>query len=184
MQSLLGPLLFLVYVIGGAAGIAAGVLRPIRQAAAKRRFPIQLRIADFLCLFFLMQAVMTVTHCWLRPVARWSQWIWILDGLGWVGAGLLWWGGVRTVSRAGIYRVWHRAALIGLVFPLTCAMAVCLPMLPLMVFFTYSEDVVSAAILCGIIAILIAALWGFARYTRWTTSLVKDTCQVRQKGDV
>jgi hypothetical protein len=48
----------LAYVIGGAAGVAVLVLRSIRKAAAKRRFPIQLTIADFLCLFFMMQAVM------------------------------------------------------------------------------------------------------------------------------
>jgi len=110
----------LVVMIGGlvSAPVALGAwtLRPLDRAAKSRRCPTQFTIADFLCLFFLMQLSMAGVHSSMSYETE-SGVIWLLDVFGWVSCGLMWWMSVRTLSRAGIRRARHRAVFLALVLP-------------------------------------------------------------------
>ena len=93
-------------VFGGAiiaaATMGAWVLRPLDRAAKNRRHPTQFTIADFFCLFLLIQLPMALVHA-LVPKSEPAA-IWVLDGLGWFFFGAAWWAGVLRLSRAGIRR--------------------------------------------------------------------------------
>jgi hypothetical protein len=89
---------------------ARWVLGPLDVAAKGRHGPFQFTLGDFLGLFFLAQ-VPTAALMLDRREA------WLIVVFGWFAFGLMWLGGVHTLSRAGITNPWHRAAFVAVVIP-------------------------------------------------------------------
>jgi hypothetical protein len=81
------------------------VLSPLDRAAKNRRCAIQFALADLLCLFVLVQLPVGLIH-------RATEGFIPADVLLAIAAIVLWWGCVRTLSRAGIHVVWQRCVVL------------------------------------------------------------------------
>lgn len=97
----------------------------------------QYSIADFLCLFVLIQFPMALIHGYLNPRAIGFSgrdddrtYVWLLDGYVWLACGALWFVGVRTLSRAGIRNPWSRSIFLVVVLPATLVSAILCCSLP------------------------------------------------------
>jgi hypothetical protein len=110
-----------------AAIVPRYIFSPLDRAAKGRRHPVQFTLADFLCLFFLMQVSMGLGHSWSET--RWTDAGWVITGYGWFAFGLLWLGHVRKLSLAGVHNGWHRSLCLVLVIPLGFAAAIAVPIL-------------------------------------------------------
>jgi hypothetical protein len=125
--------------------VGTWVFRPLIRAGRVRRLPPQYSIADFLCLFLLIQFPMALIHGYLDPGAigfsgrdDGRTYVWVLDGYVWLACGALWWGSVRGLSRAGIRNPWSRIIFLVVVLPATLVATIvgcCLPFfLPFVLF--------------------------------------------------
>ena len=173
MDALLVLAAFLLGLVGfvvGMAGVAIWVLRPVDRAASAHRHPPQFTLADFLCLFFLIQLSMTLGH----SLATWeeSQIVWVIDGYGWIAAGLLWWFGVQNLYRAGVHNLWHRTIFLAIVLPITLVGAVAAPVLPIMILVSVAKEGSSPSDLYLLTAAvgLAFAVYGCGRFTRYVVS--------------
>lgn len=137
-----------------AMAIGRWVFHPVEWAAQQRELPPQYSIADFLCLFFLIQLPMALVHGYVggaesrRPGDELDRAApWILDAFAWFACGMMWWLSVRTLSRAGIRNPWSRAIFLVVVVPVALVGALGIPIL-------------SAIILTGLGRLAPLALWG------------------------
>ena len=105
------------------------VLGPLDRAAKNRRYPIQFSLADFLCLFVQVQLALAGPALLFRGME---------DKTPAVGASvaivalvlLVWWTGVRTLSRAGVHGTVSRAFTLTIAIPFGFAAAFAIPILP------------------------------------------------------
>jgi hypothetical protein len=96
---------------------AVWVLGPLDQAAKNRWHPVQFSLADFLCLFILVDLPMGGIHCFVPQGDREMGGVIAADVLVALLAALVWWTGVRTLSRAGIHGTWRRGFVLAVVIP-------------------------------------------------------------------
>ena len=101
-------------------------MRPIDEAARDRRHPAQFSLADFLCLFFLLQLSMGLVH-WAFASESGVYFVWFLDAYAWIALASLWWAGVRRLSRAGVRNPWIRCAFLTVAIPFAFGVMVILP---------------------------------------------------------
>lgn len=144
--------------------IAVWVLRPLDDAAKSHRLPMRFTLADFLCLFVLVQA--SAAGLMIEGRAGW-----IIVGFGWVALGSMWALGVHTLSRAGVVNPWHRAAFLLVVVPLTVVSAILMPptIMMLGVAFSSRHSPLRTSELLWTslgLAAAIAALYGLGMFTR------------------
>ncbi|HID76714.1 MAG TPA: hypothetical protein EYP56_12050 [Planctomycetaceae bacterium] len=110
-----------VGAIALATAVAVWVFRPLDKAARRRRHVTQFTLADFFCLFLVLQLTLGFNHLVLphdEPI------IYALDAFGCLCLGALWWASVRSLSAAGVRRLWHRSLFLLVVVPLTLSAAV------------------------------------------------------------
>jgi hypothetical protein len=96
---------------------AVWVLGPLDQAAKKRRHPVQFSLADLLCLFILVDLPMGGIQCLVPEGDRVTGGVIAADVVVAGLAALVWWTGVRTLSRAGIHGTWQRSFVLAIVIP-------------------------------------------------------------------
>lgn len=141
-------------VLGGiVAALGIWVFRPLDTAAKGRRCPTQFTIVDFLCLFVIVQAPTALIHS--KAMADAGGAIYLLDAFVWIACGLIWWKSVEVMSRAGIYRPWHRIVFLTVVFPVTLVASMAAPILPFAAVMAAVErepTVVLAAVFLGFVA--------------------------------
>ncbi len=139
-----------------ALAIGRWIFNPVEQAARKREFPPQYSIADFLCLFFLIQLPMALVHGYfgggrsrfvVGELARAAPWI--LDIFAWFACGMMWWLSVRTLSRAGVRNPRSRAIFLVVVVPVALVGALGIP-------------IVSIAMVAGADSLPPPTLWGLS----------------------
>jgi hypothetical protein len=137
-----------------AMAVGRCVFHPVELAAQQRELPPQYSIADFLCLFFLIQLPMALVHGYFRGEG--SRFVvneleragpWILDAFAWFACGMMWWLSVRALSRAGIRNPWSRAIFLVVVVPVALVGALGIP-------------IVSIAIVAGLGSLAPLSLWG------------------------
>jgi hypothetical protein len=149
------------------------VFRPLDRAARDHHGPAQFTLVDFLCLIFLAQLPMAVIR-WRTTsgevVHPGSAYV-----LGWIVCGVLWWAGVRCLSRAGVRQAWRRAVFLALVVPVTILGSMLV--LPLLIVVWLSMAGGEArqrpwppAITAGMMAGVLIAVYACGRYTRWLAS--------------
>jgi hypothetical protein len=109
------------------------VLGPLDRAAKNRRFSVQFSLADFLCLFVEVQLALGGLALLLR-----SQDQLLVNGaivacvVIVAAVVLIWWTGVRTLSRAGIHGTFARAVTLTIGIPFGFAASVAIPITVLM----------------------------------------------------
>lgn len=176
MESLACVRILAAPLVGASLATAIGlwVFHPVERAARKRELPPQYSIADFLCLFFLIQLPMALVHGYFRgepsrlfgnDISRAAPWI--LDAFAWFACGMMWWLGVRTLSRAGIRNPWSRAIFLVVVVPIALVGALGIPIL-LAVIGT-GLDSLQPSSWTGLVLLelaLIGAVLGCGKYTR------------------
>jgi hypothetical protein len=132
MLGLMFFVLGILFGVGTATAAARWIMRPIDEAATDRQHPAQFSLADFLCLFFLLQLSMGLVH-WAFPsetaAVVWflDAFVWFLDACAWFALTSLWWAGVRRLSRAGIRNPWIRCAFLTVAIPFALAVMLILP---------------------------------------------------------
>ncbi len=99
-------------------GCTRWVLGPLERAGRHRPFSMQFSLADLLCLFVVLQFPLGIMH-WVMRGRRVDETVLAVDLAVAVVAAIVWWSGVRTLSRAGIRAPWHRCAMLTLVMPVT-----------------------------------------------------------------
>ncbi|MGD0896875.1 MAG: hypothetical protein ABR915_03500 [Thermoguttaceae bacterium] len=166
----LGPILFL-------AGLAAAffvvwrclswVIGPLDRAARNRRFPLQFSLADFLCLFVLVQLPLAAINWMARgggpdqgPEAV------VLVVVAAV-AGLIWWMGVQTLSRAGIHGVWQRCVVLTVAVPVAfvAGPATCI-LTPRGLYLLFGEQDLAGCWMLLAVLLVACAVYGLGRLTR------------------
>lgn len=177
MESFACVLILAVPLAGAclAMGIGLWVFNPLERAARRRELPPQYSIADFLCLFFLIQLPMALVHGYFggaesRRAADELDRVapWILDAFAWFACGMMWWLSVRTLSRAGIRNPWSRAIFLVVVVPVALVGALGIPILSAVIV----TDLGSLApfswwsLVLLLELALIAAVLGCGKYTR------------------
>jgi hypothetical protein len=116
------------------------VVGPIDRAARNRRFPRQFNLADFLCLFFLLQLPLALLQrAFTAPEYRSRQNAVTLGIVAWIAGGLMWWFAVHILSRAGVNRVLHRCLFLMLAMPFALIGSVVFGFVPLGVAALLSE---------------------------------------------
>jgi hypothetical protein len=110
----LGGFALAVFVIWRAA---VWVLGPLDRAARRRSHPVQFSLADLLCLFILVDLPMGGIHCLVPNGDRTPDGVIAADVVVTLVAALVWWTGVRTLSRAGIHGTWQRSFVLAVVIP-------------------------------------------------------------------
>jgi hypothetical protein len=159
-----------------ALAIGRWIFNPVERAARRRELPPQYSIADFLCLFFLIQLPMALVHGYLggtesrgpgSELARAAPWV--LDVFAWFACGMMWWLSIRTLSRAGIRNPWSRAIFLVVVVPVALVGALGIPMLSIAVLiglhsWTPAPWIWWALVLLDLV--FVGAVFGCGKYTR------------------
>jgi len=144
--------------------IAVWVLRPLDIAAKSQKLPMRFTLADFLCLFVLVQTS-------AAGLLFEGQFGWTIVCFGWAAFGSMWALGVHTLSRAGVVNPWHRALFLVLVVPFTVVSAILLAPAALTLaasLFSPMPPFRGLELLLAILAVpaAIAVLYGLGRLTR------------------
>ena len=156
------------------AGLAAKwVLGPLDSAAKNRRHPIQFSLADFLCLFVQVQLSLGAAAALFRGLADKGPVITLTVALI-LFVLLVWWTGVRTLSRAGVHDTRGRALTLVVGIPLGYAFSIAIPVVAFMVLASLSpqdmegqrRDWQSVEILIPVEMVIILAVWGLGIMTR------------------
>lgn len=129
-------------VVGGSiamyVGVARCILGPLDRAARNRECPAQFTLADFLCLFVLIQLSMILPH-WLATLIERNPVYWLFAGYGWASAAALWWFSVRSLHKSGVVIVWHRAVFLTLAIPVTIVTSAGIPAVAVFVVLMFRE---------------------------------------------
>ncbi len=123
----LGGIALTVIVIWRSAG---WVLGPLDRAAKNRWYPVQFSLADFLCLFILVDLSLGGIHSCVPKGDGVMGGAIAVDAVVVVLAALVWWTGVRTLSRAGIHGTWRRGFVLVVVIPVGYAGSFIIGLLP------------------------------------------------------
>jgi hypothetical protein len=144
------------------------ILHPVDQAGKRLALPTQFTIVDFLCLFFLVQLPMAFIHYGDFGEAWGGRWL--LDIFTWLACGSMWLVSVRTLSRAGVRKQWHRAVFLAFVLPVAVCSAIVVPCLTavavVMLLSNPPLDDLRWPVLALADAVLIAAVYVSGRFTR------------------
>lgn len=95
--------------------IGRWIVGPLDRAARHRMRPTQFTMVDFLSLMFLFQLPMAAVRGWTS--VRENSAVFVLYVFGWLATSAMWALSVRTLSRAGIEKTWHRGIFLALVLP-------------------------------------------------------------------
>ncbi len=181
------PLLALIFgVLPALVMIVRWILRPVDAAAKELQHPIQFTILDFLCLFFVMQLFMALTHSFV-PVSDTSvmggNLVWVLDAYGWISFGALWTASVQRLSQAGISHTWHRAAFLALILPVAFFGSIGVPMAALgivgsLIFGGGPESGSTTALLIGGALVGAAAILLSGWFTRWMVAAARSDDEI------
>ncbi len=163
--------------VGGLAlAIGRWIFNPVDRTARGRQFPPQYSIADFLCLFFLIQLPMALVHGYLggtesrRPGAELDRAApWILDVFAWFACGMMWWLSVRTLSRAGIRNPWSRAIFLVIVIPVALVGALGIPIVTIAILIGLGSAERVPLPMWGLVLlelVFVGAVFGCGKYTR------------------
>jgi hypothetical protein len=157
LLALLGFLIFGVWLA------ISWVVKPLDRAAKNRRYPIQFSLADFLCLFVLMQLPLGA----LQWAAHDLPALPVLDAMVAAAAIAVWWMCVRTLSRAGIHVVWQRCLALAVVMPTAIFGSFALVFLLIGVMAMLSEAWFTDAswMLAAELAV-VGVFYGFGKFTR------------------
>ena len=157
-----------------AAGFAVNwVLGPLDRAAKDRRYLIQFTLADFLCLFVQTQLLLAIPAALFhgvedrRPVIAVTVVIIAL-------VLLVWWTGVRTLSRAGVHDTRGRALTLVIGIPVGYALSLAIPAVACMILDSLaspglrigSRDGLPTGILILAELAIILVVWGLSIMTR------------------
>jgi hypothetical protein len=110
-------LAFVGLVIGAGVAIVKWILDPLEVASRQHRRPTQFTIADFLCLFFLLQLPVAAIHALPDGIPRDVKAI--FDCVAWIICGLLWATCVKKLANCGIERPRHRLIFLAVVLPVS-----------------------------------------------------------------
>jgi len=91
------------------------ILKPMDVAAERTESPTQFMMTDFLSLMFQLQLPLAM----FSGVRDWEGGAVLICGLLCMAVLLTWWGGIRTVSRAGIRDPKRRGLFVALILPVT-----------------------------------------------------------------
>jgi hypothetical protein len=105
-----------VFVLGVLA-IGKWILGPIDRAARTRNAPVQFSIADFLCLFIVVQVPLAAAFQFSQEEET-AAFYWLLTAITWIVAPVIWLAATRALSKAGISAGMHRLMLMGLIVPI------------------------------------------------------------------
>jgi len=171
-----------VTVIGSVVGVAMWVLRPVDVAARNRRHPAQFTMADFLCLFFLIQLWMTPIHAWVPAEQPWMTWL--FDAFAWFSSGLLWWFGVQSLSRAGVRNTWHRSIFLAVVLPVSLSGAMVLPLVAFAIcrMMFQRERVLVIVLWVGIEVALMCGVYACGLFTRRIVARASPPAQTVERA--
>lgn len=95
--------------------IGLWIVGPLDRAARHRMRPTQFTMVDFLSLMFLFQLPMAAVRGWAS--VRDDPSVYVFYVFGWLATSAMWALSVRTLSRAGIEKTWHRGIFLALVLP-------------------------------------------------------------------
>jgi hypothetical protein len=95
--------------------IGLWIVGPLDRAARHRMGPTQFTMVDFLSLMFLFQLPMAALRGWAS--IRENSAVFVFYVFGWLATSAMWALSVRTLSRAGIEKTWHRGIFLALVLP-------------------------------------------------------------------
>lgn len=123
--------------VAGALAIIRWISGPLERAAKARHGPVQFTIADLFCLFFLIQLPLGTVRLLARDLDAVT--VGTMDGYGLLVAGLLWWYGVQTLSRAEIRNPWHHVVLLVFVLPVSLFGCIAVPLLACAIFVAASD---------------------------------------------
>jgi hypothetical protein len=109
-------LLAWITFIAGVPLIGKWILGPIDAAARARQAPIRYSIADFLCLFVIIQIPLAAAFQFSDEEAR--EYYWLFTAVTWIAAPVIWVTATRALSKAGISGGVHRLIFMGVIIPL------------------------------------------------------------------
>jgi hypothetical protein len=118
-----------------ALGLSAWwILGPLGRAAQTRQLPSQFRVADLLCLIFLLQLPLAL----LQWAGRWARAAHAPTITGFAilalfSLVLLWWFSVECLSEAGVRQTRHRCVFLAGVLPIGLVAAFFVGLLPVVV---------------------------------------------------
>jgi hypothetical protein len=102
--------------VGSFCAVGWWILMPIDRAAKARNAPARFLIADFLCLFVIIQLPLAAVHQ-LAGEGEESL-FWAFTALTWIIAPVIWLVCTRSLSRAGIRGGWRRMVFVGFIVPI------------------------------------------------------------------
>jgi hypothetical protein len=158
------PLIFAiaVLVIVVAALSSNWVLGPLRQAGAGTKCPIQFRVSDLLCLFVLIQLPVG-TVSWITGGEMTRRDELGIQAVVAIFAILLWWDGIRILSRVGVNAVWRRCVVLVVVLPGLFLGMLAVVAMPLIAFIVHPLLLLTEIPVIG-------ALYAFGCFTRATAA--------------
>ena len=136
-ESLEWALLWLLLGVGVVAspiGIAWWILHPLDEAAKRSRMRLQFTLADFLCLFVIVQAPMAMIH----GLADGEASI-VLDLFAWFCVGSMWFGSVWEMSRAGVQRPLDRCVFLVVMLPVSIVSVIASPALMILLWSAFAD---------------------------------------------
>jgi hypothetical protein len=144
------------------------ILVPISRAARSSQLPTQFRIADLLCLVFLLQLPLAC----LRWAPRWAA---ASDESMIIGFGvlalfslvLLWWFAVENLSRAGVCLASHRCIFQILVLPFVLVVAFLVGLLPFAMSASADRGGLRPGVLACALPLAVAALYVVGHFTKY-----------------
>ncbi len=110
------------------------------QSTSKKYGILTFSLADFLYLFILVDLPMGGNHCCVPTGDGVTGGVIAADVLVVVLAALVWWTGVRTLSRAGIHGTWRRGFVLAVITPVGYAGSVIIGCLPFFIIGLWQEN--------------------------------------------
>jgi hypothetical protein len=149
------------------------VLGPLDSAAKDRRYPVQFTLADFLCLFVQIQLALAGPAVLFRGVGDKGPAV-IMTVFIILFVLLVWWTGVRTLSRAGVHDTRGRTLTLVVAIPFGYAVSVAIPVVGCFILGSLanspgpgrSRDEPSTAILILIELAILFSAWALGIMTR------------------
>jgi hypothetical protein len=171
-------------ILLGCLGVAAGVfvvwgsiswvLTPLERAAKHRLYAVQFTLADFLCLFVLVQLPLGVVH-WAAHNSAQREAVLGLDLLAAGIAVVAWFACVQMLSAAGIHVVWQRSVALAVVMPITIFGNFAAILMPVAAVAMLTDGRFSAA--CWLLVaevVLGCVFYGLGRFTRAIVAAVES----------
>jgi hypothetical protein len=169
-------LIFVLLAFCSAWLAARWMLGPLDRAAKNREYPIQFSLADFLCLFVQVQLVLAGPATLLRATEEKMK----VAGVCVVIVALVclvWWTGVRTLSRAGIHGTIARSAALVVVIPFGYAVSIAIPVVAIMFAAVANPDPEPELPSAGLLLLLELALFLLAMALTFLTHKILATAE-------